>query len=335
MSSPGHCTSRNRQQEEEDDSHLHEALLDLQAQIAPNQPLDQQKQNHAAVEDGNGQQVENAQLQADERNAEKVGEAPRDKLRRKAARCQWGRRASAPTSAGSESCPERRRSRQFATLSSREAPAPVPQGKWRTTIPAKPKPHAPTLFAHLIRRGWAELHLNSLPARANVKGYAGLPLLACSAEGRLETENKLCHRIPTIASPFRCPPCWRGARLPPPSSMRGDQGAHPHTPTRSGPWRGVMGLYDLAVALDFQGSGFHRGHGILRSTSSHLGFFLVAQAGRQVPGQEIGLGGGRPGVHIADARGLLEGRAVENGTIKKGEQDARPAGRSSPAPSPR
>ena len=44
--------------------------LTCQTQVSPNQPFDQQKQDHAAVEDGNGQQVENAQLQADERNQE-------------------------------------------------------------------------------------------------------------------------------------------------------------------------------------------------------------------------------------------------------------------------
>ena len=55
----------NKHQEHE--RRLVDALFDVHADIAPHQAFDQQEQNHAAVQNRNRQQVEDAQVQADPR----------------------------------------------------------------------------------------------------------------------------------------------------------------------------------------------------------------------------------------------------------------------------
>ncbi len=54
-----------REQYQEDERRLINPLLDVQADIAAHQALHEQQQNDTAVEDGNGQQVKDAKVQAD------------------------------------------------------------------------------------------------------------------------------------------------------------------------------------------------------------------------------------------------------------------------------
>src|SRR5215469_4816288 len=56
---------RHREQHQEYECRLVDALFDLQADVAPHQALNQQQQNHAAVEDRDRQQVKDAKVQAD------------------------------------------------------------------------------------------------------------------------------------------------------------------------------------------------------------------------------------------------------------------------------
>src|SRR5438876_12206949 len=54
-----------REQYQEDERRLINPLLDVQADIAAHQALHEQQQNDTAVEDGNGQQVKDAEVQTD------------------------------------------------------------------------------------------------------------------------------------------------------------------------------------------------------------------------------------------------------------------------------
>ena len=49
----------------------------LQAQVVANQTLDEQQQDHTAVHDRNGEQVEDTQLQTDERDQHEELREPR------------------------------------------------------------------------------------------------------------------------------------------------------------------------------------------------------------------------------------------------------------------
>src|SRR5271157_3580630 len=53
------------EQHEEDECGLIDAFLDGQADVAAHEPFDQQEHDHSAIENGNGQQVEDAEVQAD------------------------------------------------------------------------------------------------------------------------------------------------------------------------------------------------------------------------------------------------------------------------------
>src|SRR5579862_4524530 len=53
------------EQYEEDEGGLVDAFFDLQADVAAHHAFDEKQQDYAAVEDGNGKQVEDAEVQAD------------------------------------------------------------------------------------------------------------------------------------------------------------------------------------------------------------------------------------------------------------------------------
>ena len=53
-------------EDETDECHLVDALFDLRVQVSTDQALNEQEDNHAAVQDGDGEQVEDAQVEANE-----------------------------------------------------------------------------------------------------------------------------------------------------------------------------------------------------------------------------------------------------------------------------
>src|SRR5215471_15962398 len=66
----------NHDQHEEYEADFEYRLFDLQAQVAPNKHFNEQQHNAPAIQNGNGQQVENCQVQADHGHQQEEGGGP-------------------------------------------------------------------------------------------------------------------------------------------------------------------------------------------------------------------------------------------------------------------
>src|SRR5271157_1251599 len=58
--------NEHRQQQQEDDPGLHKPLFYFHTQVVADQTLDEQHQEHSTIQDRNGEQVEDTQLETDE-----------------------------------------------------------------------------------------------------------------------------------------------------------------------------------------------------------------------------------------------------------------------------